>query len=908
MGMLTVLLLSSSLFAQAYSGRPAEEAAGENQPDVVRILWEASTEQMHLAGEASIHEEGYAALREGASIQLDIPLTQAQSCQVGLRYRIPEQQRRAAVVQMTVGTGEATRHELSPAYTYTYGADGKMEQDAQGNDILPEQNRAAGFLTAPLRLPDYLQGETYAVDFAAGTNTVTLTIAEGELEVASVFLFTAQEPAAYTPPADAGDNREILTIEAEYPSLVSDTTLMPVADRASAQTTPSDASHTRLNTIGGSGWTTPGQWVQWTFEVEKAGYYAISMRVRQNLARGMQSTRRILIDGEVPCRELEAFKFQYDRGWQVVTLGDEEQTYYFYLDEGEHTLTMEALMADAVPVYTTLQDAIQSLNELYLQIIKITGTSPDSYRTYNLHTAIPNLVPDMQRIVEQLETLYADYQAISGGAGSELSFISEVVGLLERYIEDTDTIITTLSTFNSDISTMSTVLNALAAQPLQVDRLELTGAGTKTSLQAESGFFSRLWYGVQQFFRSFTEDYGAVGATSASGGTLDVWISSGRDQANALKTMIDDTFTPQYQIGVRLSLVSSGLVEATMAGRGPDVALGVARTYPMDLGARGVLMDLSEFEGFDAIRERFQASAFNAYTYKDKVFGLPETQDFLMMFVREDVFSRLGLTVPKTWDDFMGVITLLSQEHMTVGVPTSSIGTRLVQAGMTYYNEGFTSTTLSSEEAYQTYAEFIKLYQQYEQPFAYSAGNRFKTGEMPLVIDYLSFYSVLAVLAPEISGQWGLYPIPGTVGADGTVNNASDATGVAAVLFKSCENPEAGFTFLDWWTSADVQARYGTALENQLGPSGRYLTANEEAATLLPWSAKELTAITAQREVVSEIPEIPGSYIVSRNLTNIFYDIINNNANIRESLLRYSRIIDEELESKQAEMDLLEEE
>ena len=101
---------------------------------------------------------------------------------------------------------------------------------------------------------------------------------------------------------------------------------------------------------------------------------------------------------------------------------------------------------------------------------------------------------------------------------------------------------------------------------------------------------------------------------------------------------------------------------------------------------------------------------------------------------------------------------------------------------------------------------------------------------------------------------------------------------------------------------------YGTALENQLGPSGRYLTANEEAAALLPWSARELTAITAQREVVSEIPEIPGSYIVSRNLTNIFYDIINNNANIRESLLRYSRIIDEELESKQAEMDLLEEE
>ena len=119
----------------------------------------------------------------------------------------------------------------------------------------------------------------------------------------------------------------------------------------------------------------------------------------------------------------------------------------------------------------------------------------------------------------------------------------------------------------------------------------------------------------------------------------------------------------------------------------------------MDLGARGVLADLTAFDGFDALRQRFSAAAFAAYTYKGRVFGLPETQDYPVMFVRRDVFSRLGLDVPQTWDEMTTLVYRLSQEHMTVGVPIATVGTRLVQNGMTYYNDDFTSTTLSSEAA-----------------------------------------------------------------------------------------------------------------------------------------------------------------------------------------------------------------
>ena len=150
-----------------------------------------------------------------------------------------------------------------------------------------------------------------------------------------------------------------------------------------------------------------------------------------------------------------------------------------------------------------------------------------------------------------------------------------------------------------------------------------------------------------------------------------------------------------------------------------------------------------------------------------------------------------------------------------------------------------------------------------------------------------------------------MYPIPATVLQDGSRSNASDAMGTANIILNSCKETKAAFEFISWWTSADSQEHYGHAIENILGDSGRYLTANTEAISRLDWTDEQLKAILAQQKTVCDIPEIPGSYIITRNIQNIFYDIINNGAVVRESLLRYSDIIDAELESKKAEMERL---
>ena len=87
---------------------------------------------------------------------------------------------------------------------------------------------------------------------------------------------------------------------------------------------------------------------------------------------------------------------------------------------------------------------------------------------------------------------------------------------------------------------MSTLLTTLSSHPLQIDRIELVPRGSECTLPGEGSLWLRLRSGVLRFLQSFSGDYGRV---SDGGGDrqIDVWISSGRDPATSLKTMIGRT-------------------------------------------------------------------------------------------------------------------------------------------------------------------------------------------------------------------------------------------------------------------------------------------------------------------------------------------------------------------------------
>ena len=124
------------------------------------------------------------------------------------------------------------------------------------------------------------------------------------------------------------------------------------------------------------------------------------------------------------------------------------------------------------------------------------------------------------------------------------------------------------------------------------------------------------------------------------------------DQANVLKSLIDETFTPNTNINVNLVLVDMGmLLQATLAGQGPDIAVQVSNDIPVNYGMRNAVVDLSKFPELTEVRKLFRESAMVPYEFDGHVFGLPETETCLMMFYRKDILDEMGLEIPKTWEE-----------------------------------------------------------------------------------------------------------------------------------------------------------------------------------------------------------------------------------------------------------------
>ena len=288
-----------------------------------------------------------------------------------------------------------------------------------------------------------------------------------------------------------------------------------------------------------------------------------------------------------------------------------------------------------------------------------------------------------------------------------------------------------------------------------------------------------MLYHLKAFFGSFVTDYEMVGrAEGDTAANVSVWVSTGRDQADVLKALIDSRFVPEYNIGVSLSLVQGGLMQAFMAGKAPDVALMMGRGDPINYALRGAVCPLEELEGFDTLAAEYTATAFEPYRLNGHCYAVPETESFLMMFCRSDVMEELHISPPETWEDMLSVAETLQRNNMSIGLPYASMDaysvvsqgigsqtifpTLLLQNGNGLYTADLTSTALNTAKAVSAFKAWCEYYTQYDFPLYKDDFNRFRTGEMPLVITGYTFYNQLVTAAPEIRNMWEMVLLPGT--------------------------------------------------------------------------------------------------------------------------------------------------
>ena len=216
---------------------------------------------------------------------------------------------------------------------------------------------------------------------------------------------------------------------------------------------------------------------------------------------------------------------------------------------------------------------------------------------------------------------------------------------------------------------------------------------------------------------------------------------------------------------------------------------------------------------------------------------------------------------------------------------------------------------LDSKKGLTAFERMCNMFTQYNFPYTYDAANRFRTGEMPILIaDYVGMYNQLKVFATEIEGLWEFRPMPGTLYVDENgetkINNQTVSSVAASVIVKGCSNETGAWNYIRWFTGANCQQEYSNEMVAIIGPAAKYNTANREALAELPWTTAELKQIQAQFENLASVPNYPGSYILGRYTQFAFLSAYNDNANPSESLMSYITTINKEITRKRKEFGL----
>lgn len=806
----------------------------------------------------------------------------------------------------------------------------EIKQDSRQNDIRPGQISTPCWQETPLEDIDGLFNEPLEFYMEAGEHTITFESEKAEFAVKSFTFYQYEAPAAYTAPSDsdlAQAQGQKITLEGETAAYKSSRTLYPTADKSSYLTSSANGSSptkTRYNTIGSGSWTQSTQTVTWEFNVDKAGYYKIGIRGRQDQMRGMYSNRRLYVNGEVPCLEANQIKFYYDTDWSITTPKSENgDDLYFYLQAGTNTISLEAVPGEIGEIMGNLDELVYNINSYYRQIRQITGPDPDEYNNYMIDTAIPSIVPDFKEYAKTLRDKKAEIEKLSGSGGTEAETLEKMAIVLDKCIKKPDLIPEMMSQIKDNITSVSSFVNQYREQPLEVDMIEVA-TSDQDFTSCDKSFFGSLGFGFKGFIGSFFEDYNALSDEDES--AMECWVMLGRDNAEALQQLISSEYNPTAKTKINLKLVQGGIVEATFAGKGPDLALFMGGDFPIQLAARGVLTDLTTFSDFDEVKSRFADDATVLYQYNGGTYGLPCDQTFPMLFYRSDILSEYGIdpaTDLNTWDGLLNCLPTLQRNYLEVGlilpVMTSTGGTTqvsaitepgntfamlLLQQGLNYYNEEQTKTTFDTQEAVNAFDTWTKFYTTYSFQQTYDAFTRFRTGDMPVVIQNYTFYNQLSVAAPEIKGCWGFQPVPGTVQEDGTINHAANSNGSGAIIFTKAADQEGAWDFIKWFTSTDAQVKYGNNIESILGTMGRYATANEEALQQLSWTTSEVNLLLDQLNSQVEIPIIPASYGVTRNVMNAFRAVVNDYDNARDTLFWYNKDINDEITRKLEDLGL----
>ncbi len=787
--------------------------------------------------------------------------------------------------------GEAQYQEWKTVELSLYWQDSTDEygKDRYGDEIAPAQERVNQWNHTFLYNNTYSSTHPLLATLEAGENVITLTNRSNDgLALGTLYV---EAPAGEIPayeeycrqyvnerPVAKPDT--ILVSATEY--TVKNSAEIIYKSTANPAMTPYDAEYKLLNTLS---WTKPGNEISYELEVGTSGLYKLGFHY-MNEKEEFNSYESIRIDGEVPFRELACYAFPYSNGgWANEVLSDEEgNPYYIYLSAGTHILTIKTEMEPVMEAWRYGQLIAEHVTQFSLDIKKISGQDADKYRTWKMTQYIPE-IPDYlaayKTIIRHVRYLLQN-ESEFGINGALLSYLDKAEVFIDDMAEYPDEIALYIPSLtgadNSVLVAVSKFTSSIMNVNFSLDTI--CAFGEDKMPRAEAGAFARIGDGIQSVYYSFVSE--KYNTDTAREDELTIWVSRALTHVDLLQKLADTEFTPQTGIKVRISVMpdANKLTLACAADETPDIALGLSSHMPFDLACRGALYDMTQYDDYWEVSNRFVAGALVPYVYNEGVYAMPETLDFDAVIYRTDIFENLGLEVPDTWEELIELLPSLQRYGMNFYHNISSgVGYKwfyqttplIFQNGGTLYAEDGTVTAIDQPGAVKGLRRLGELFVAYSldtqvQEFF----NSFRYSVLPIGIVDSNTYVLIKNGATELEGQWKLAPYLGTVQEDGSINRNFVANGSGGVIFADTAMPDEAWEFMKWWTSTETQVEYTYTLRSTYGDTYFWLPSNVEALEQAPIDQEDKQIILEMVQQLRDVSRTPGQYLLERSISDIW--------------------------------------
>ncbi len=270
-------------------------------------------------------------------------------------------------------------------------------------------------------------------------------------------------------------------------------------------------------------------------------------------------------------------------------------------------------------------------------------------------------------------------------------------------------------------------------------------------------------------------------------------------------------------VGLPKDSAKSKLDAAIAADDMPDVG-SVQTSWLPEFSIRDALLPLDDYWEDSELNGLINQGAldFNKEIVQGNgLYGIPYTQNLDILWVRPDWFEEAGVKIPETWDEFFAAAEQMTDKangRYGYTIRGGAGGSFQLQRLMFAYN-GFEDyvtedgkSTINDPKNVEFVEKYLSMYEKFTPKSDITNGYKemiagFDTGVIAMVHHNIGSYGEHKKALEE--NQFQAIPLPKT--ADGKyVAEGGNTIGLS--IFKTTENPDAAWKFVEFINSAESQS------------------------------------------------------------------------------------------------------